>query len=108
LASASSCSYMAGMTFVIVMVDERGSAAAALQEYNTQLDNSRIREDRGEGKTVIVSGVGEGAFADDAPDGSMLGLIALHGSRVFNIGIMGAKGISPATVRSLMQTALSR
>jgi hypothetical protein len=31
-ASASSCSYMAGMTIVLISVDERGTGAAALKE----------------------------------------------------------------------------
>ena len=41
--------YMAGMTIVLISVDERGTAAAAMQEYNTQLDNSHIRDKDKEG-----------------------------------------------------------
>ena len=43
-ATASSCTYMAGTMMVLLSVDERGTAGAAMEEYHTQLDNSHIRD----------------------------------------------------------------
>ena len=112
-ASESSCSYMAGMTIVLISVDERGTAAAAMQEYNTQLDNSHIRDKDKEGaadaqKTVLEPGIGAGAFSDDLVNGSVLSITALHGSRVFTLGIVGGGPIPHERVRGLMQSAISR
>jgi hypothetical protein len=42
--TASSCTYMAGTMMVLLSVDERGTAGAAMEEYHTQLDNSHIRD----------------------------------------------------------------
>jgi hypothetical protein len=103
-ASASSCLYRAGMTMVIVSVDERGSAAAAMTEYNTQLDNSRGRDKEGQ-KTVLEPGLGEAAFS--GVDGPALDITAVHGSRVFQLGVVGAQSFPHEQLRSLMQTAIS-
>jgi hypothetical protein len=111
-ASTSSCSYMAGTTIVLISVNELGTAAAALKEYNTQLDNSRVREKDKEGapdaqKTVMLSGIGEGAFSDNMADSSEMDITAVHGSRVFLIGVVGAKSFPQERLRGLMQTAIS-
>jgi hypothetical protein len=111
-ASASNCSYMAGMIIVLISVDERGSAEAAMKEYKTQIDNSHIRDQEKKGesdeqKTVLEPGIGEGAFSDDMVNGSEVGITAVHGSRVFLIGIVGAKSIPHERVRNLMQMAIS-
>jgi hypothetical protein len=111
-ASKSTCTYMAGTTIVVLSVDERGSAAAAMQEYNTQLDNSCSRERDGAAggkKTVLEPGMGESAFSDTMVDGSELEVTAVHGSRVFLLGIVGAgAGSLPhERVRSLVQAAIS-
>jgi len=111
-ASMSTCSYMAGMTMVLISVDERGSAAAAMTEYGTQLDDSRIRDKDKEGaadaqKTVLEPGIGEGAFSDDLVNGSALSITAVHGSRVFTLGIVSGGPIPHERVRNLMQSAIS-
>jgi hypothetical protein len=111
-ASESSCMYMAGPTMVLLSVDERGTTGAAMQEYQTQLDNSHIRDKDKQGasdeqKTVLESGIGDGAFSDDLTDGSVLSITAVHGSRVFTIGIMGAASLPHEKVRNLIQTAVS-
>jgi hypothetical protein len=111
-ATASSCTYMAGTMMVLLSVDERGTAGAAMEEYHTQLDNSHIRDKDKKGapdeqKTVLEAGIGEGAFSDDMTDGSVLGITAVHGSRVFTIGIVGAKSVPHERVRNLIQTAIS-
>ena len=98
---------------MLISVDERGTAAAAMQEYNTQLDNSHIRDKDKEGaadaqKTVLEPGIGEAAFSYDMVNGSVLGITAVHGSRVFTLGIVGAGPIPHERVRSLMQSAISR
>ena len=112
-ASMSSCTYRAGMTLVLLSVDERGTAAAAMKEYNSQLADSRGRDTEKKGspdeqKTVLEPGIGEGAFADDMTNGSVLALTAVHGSRIFQVGIVGASSIPHERVRNLMQTAVSR
>jgi hypothetical protein len=111
-ASASSCSYMAGMTIVVISVDERGTAAAAMKEYSAQLDNSHLRDKEKEGaadaqKTVLEPGIGEGAFSDDMLSGSVLSITAVHGSRIFTLGIVGGGPIPHERVRGLMQSAIS-
>jgi hypothetical protein len=111
-ASASSCTYMAGTVIVLISVDERGNAAAAMTEYKTQIDNSHIRDQDKKGqsdeqKTVLEPGIGQGAFSDDMVDGSELSITAVNGSRVFMIGIVGAKSVPHERVRNLMQNAIS-
>jgi len=101
------------MTIVLISVDERGTAAAALKEYKTQLDNSHIRDKEKDGapdaqKTVLEPGIGAGAFSDDLVNGSVLSITALHGSRVFTLGIVGGGPIPHERVRGLMQSAISR
>jgi hypothetical protein len=97
---------------VVLIVDERGSAAAAMKEYNSQLDDSRDRDKgkkgaRDEQKTILESGIGEGAFSDDMTDGSVLGITAVHGSRVYQVGIVGAGSIPHERVHALMRAAVS-
>jgi hypothetical protein len=104
-ASASSCTYLAGAIMVLLTVDERGTPAEAAKEFNTQLDNSRSR-DQDEQKTVMEAGIGDRAFSDDMANGSVRGITALHGSRLFTLGIVNAGPVPHERVRSLMQTAL--
>jgi len=111
-ATASSCLYSAGATMVVLLVDERGTAAAAMQEYHSQLDDSRSRDKDKQGasdeqKTVLEAGLGDAAFSDDMTNGSVLGITAVHGSRIFTIGVVGAVSLPHERVRSLLQTALS-
>jgi hypothetical protein len=111
-ASASSCTYRAGMVMVLLSVDERGTPAAAMKEYKSQLDDSRGRDTEKKGssdeqKTVLEPGIGEGAFSDDMTNGSVLAITAVHGSRIFQVGIVGAGSISHERVRALIQTAIS-
>jgi|HubBroStandDraft_4_1064222.scaffolds.fasta_scaffold184671_2 hypothetical protein len=111
-ASTSSCNYMAGKTIVLISVDERGTAEAAMQEYNTQLDNNRVRDKEKDGasgqqKPVLEPGIGEGAFSDEMGNGSEIDITAVHGSQVFLIVIVGGGTIPHERVRSLMQSAIS-
>jgi hypothetical protein len=106
-ASASSCTYVAGKTYVVLSVDERGTAAEAMKEYADQLDNSHIRNNRDNGKTVLEPGLGEAAFFGDSGDNSEVSITSVHGSRVFTLGFVSAGSIPHDRIRSLMQTALS-
>jgi hypothetical protein len=106
-ASASSCTYVAGKTYVVLSVDERGTAAEAMKEYADQLDNSRIRNNRDNGKTVLEAGLGEAAFFDDSGDNSEVSITSVHGSRVFMLGFVSAGSIPHDRIHSLMQAALS-
>jgi hypothetical protein len=111
-ATASSCMYTAATILVLLNVDERGTAGAAMEEYHTQLDDSHMRDKDKKGasdeqKTVLESGIGEGAFSDDMTNGSVRDITAVHGSRVFKIGIIGAGSVPHERLRNLIQTAIS-
>jgi hypothetical protein len=111
-ATASNCTYRAGMTMILLSVDERGTAGAAMKEYQTQLDNSHIRDEDKKGasdeqKTIPETGIGEAAFSDDMTNGSVLSITAVHGSRVFTLGIVGAASVPHERVRSLIQAAVN-
>lgn len=111
-ASASSCMYMAGTVAVIVVVDERGTADAAKQAYQSELIDSQAKDKDNKGtsneqKTVIEAGIGEGAFSDNMTNGSMQDITAVHGSRLFKVGIMGAGSLPHDRIRALIQTAVS-
>jgi hypothetical protein len=111
-ATASSCSYRAGTVMILLIVDERGTAGAAMKEYQTQLDDSRNQDKDKQGapdeqKTALESGIGEGAFSNDMTNGSVLGITAVRGSRIFTIGIVGAGSVPHERVRNLIQTVVS-
>ncbi|MGA2396485.1 MAG: hypothetical protein ABSG30_00260 [Steroidobacteraceae bacterium] len=111
-ATVSSCMWMAGRTTVVLSVDERGTADAAMTAYRTQLADSQSKSKdtmgaRDEQKTTPESGIGEGAYAEDRSDGSSLGMTAVHGTRVFTLGALGAGSLPHEGLRNLMQTAVS-
>jgi len=111
-ATASSCMYMAAPEAVILIVDERGTATAAMQKFKSELDNSQTKDKETEGsssaqKTVLEKGIGDGAFSDNLTNGSMQEFTAVHGSRVFKVGIMGAGALPTDRIRTLIQTAVS-
>jgi hypothetical protein len=111
-ATASSCMYMATPSAVVLIVDERGTAAAAMQEFKSELNASQAKDNGTKGssseqKTVLETGIGEGAFSDNLTNGSMQEFTAVHGSRLYKVGIMGAGSLPHDRIRSLMQVAVS-
>jgi hypothetical protein len=109
-ATASSCMYMASPVIVVLIVDERGTADAAMQAYQSELNDSQAKDKEtkgasGEQKTVLETGIGEGAFSDNVTDGSVQDMTAVHGSRLFKVGIMGAGSLPHDRIRTLIQTA---
>jgi hypothetical protein len=111
-ATVSSCMWMAGRTAVVLGVDERGTADAARAAYRTQLadSQSKSKDTKGapdEQKTTPESGIGDGAYTEDRSDGSILGMTAVHGTRVFSLGALGASSLPHEKLRNLMQTAVS-
>jgi hypothetical protein len=111
-ATVSSCMWMAGRTAVVLAVDERGTAGAAMAAYRAQLadSQSKSKDTKGAGdeqKTTSESGIGDGAYGEDRSDGSILGMTAVHGSRVFTLGALGANSLPHEKLRNLMQTAVS-
>jgi hypothetical protein len=111
-ASASSCMYMATPAVVVLIVDERGTAAAAMQAFKSELNDSQEKDKDTKGssseqKTVLEAGIDEGAFSDNLTNGSMQEFTAVHGSRLYKVGIMGAGSLPHDRIRSLMQVAVS-
>jgi len=111
-ASASSCMYMASPVIVVLSVDERGTADAAMQAYRSELNDSQAKDKESKGasdeqKTVLEAGIGEGAFSDDMTNGSVQDITAVHGSRLFKVGIVGAVSLPHDRIRTLIQTAVS-
>jgi hypothetical protein len=111
-ATVSSCMWMAGRTAVVLGVDERGTADAAMAAYRTQLADSQSKSKdtkgaRDEQKTTPESGIGEGAYSEDRTDGAILGITAVHGTRVFMLGAMGAASLPHEKLRNLMQAVVS-
>jgi hypothetical protein len=110
-ASASSCMWMAGMSIVVLAVDERGTADAAMTAYHTQLSDSQSKSKDTKGasdeqKTTPESGIGEGAYSEDRTDSSILGITAVHGTRVFTLGALGAGSLPHEKLRNLMQVVI--
>jgi hypothetical protein len=101
--------WLAGKTAVVLIVDERGTAAAAMAAYRTQLPDSqsKSKDAPGEQKTTPESGIGDGAYAEDRTDGSMVGITAVHGTRVLSLGALGAGTLPHEKLRNLMQTAVA-
>jgi hypothetical protein len=111
-ATASSCMYMAAPVIVVLMVDERGTAEAAMQAYRSELNDSQAKDKQKKGesdeqKTVLEEGIGEGAFSENMTNGSVQDITAVHGSRLFKVGIMGAGSLPHDRIRTLIQTAVS-
>jgi hypothetical protein len=111
-ATASSCMYMAGATIVVLRVDERGTAGEATKEYGSQLDDSHAKDKDKKGssdeqKTVLEAGIGEAAFSDDTTNGSVRDITAVHGSRIFKLGLVGGASVPHEQLRNLMLTAVS-
>jgi hypothetical protein len=111
-ATASSCMYMAAPVIVVLIVDERGTAAAAMQAYRSELNDSQAKDEEKKGasdeqKTVLETGIGEGAFSDNMINGSVQDITAVRGSRLFKVGIMGAGSLPHDRIRTLIQTAVS-
>lgn len=111
-ASVSSCMWMAGRIAVVLGVDERGTADAAMAAYRTQLADSQSKAKdtngaRDEQKTTPESGIGEGAYSESRTDGAILGITAVHGTRVFMLGAMGAASLPHEKLRNLMQAVVS-
>lgn len=111
-ATASSCLYMAGPIAVVLLVDDRGSAGAAMEEYRTQLGDSQAKDKDTKGnpdeqKTVLESGLGDGAYSDDATNGSVRELTAVRGSLLFKLGIMGGASVPKEQMHGLMRAAVS-
>jgi len=111
-ATASSCMYMATPIIVVLTVDERGTADAAMQAYRSELNDSQAKDKEkkdapDEQKTVVEAGIGDGAFSDDMTDGSVRGITAVHGSRLYTVGIMGGGSVPHERIRGLIQTAVS-
>jgi hypothetical protein len=110
-ASVSSCMWMAGMTVVVLAVDERGTDDAAMTAYRTQLTDSQSKSKdtkgaRDEQKTAQEAGIGEGAYSEDRTDSSILGITAVHGTRVFTLGALGAGSLPHEKLRNLMQVVV--
>lgn len=111
-ATASSCLYLATPIAVVLIVDERDTAQAAMQEYRTELADSQAKDKDTKGasdeqKTVLEPGMGEAAFSDDTTNGSLRGITAVHGSLILKLGIMGGPSVPHEQMRGLMRTALS-
>jgi hypothetical protein len=111
-ATVSSCMWMAGRIAVVLSVDERGTADAAMAAYRTQLADSQSKSkdtkgERDEQKTTPESGIGEGAYAEDRSDGSILGITAVRGTRVFTLGALGAGSLPHEKLRNLIQSVVS-
>lgn len=111
-ATVSSCMWMAGRTIVVLAVDQRGTTDAATSAYRTQLadSQSKSKDTKGasdEQRTTLESGIGEGAYAEDRSDGSILGLTAVHGTRVFTLAALDAPSLPHEKLRNLMQTVVS-
>ncbi len=106
--STSTCMYRAGSLIISLSVNQLPSAAAARAEYSDELSNSRSHDaENSAQKTVLLSGVGEGAFY--AADGPAIGLTGVHGSFVIGIGLVGsgAASVPQERLRTLLQAALS-
>ena len=111
-ATASSCLYLATPVAVVLLDDDRGTAGTAMQAYRTQLSDSQAKDKGTKGtsdeqKTVLEAGLGEGAFSDNTPNGSLKDLTVVHGSLIVKLGIMGGPSVPLEQMRALMRTALS-
>jgi hypothetical protein len=104
--TTSMCAYMAGSLMIVYTVNQLPNAEAANMEFSEQLDNSRGRDQQ---KTVTEAGLGDAAFSSTTADGNSIELMALHGSRVIDIGLVGAgsAAIPRDRIRSQMQKALA-
>jgi hypothetical protein len=107
--TASSCLYQAGAMFITVQVNQLATAAAAQKEYAEQLDNSRTRDDRDSQRTMVESGIGDGAFSSGFTNGSEVEFTAVRGARIVTFGLVGpgAAAVPRERLRDLMQSALA-
>lgn len=80
--------------------------------YRTQLTDSQGKSKDTQGapdgqKTTPESGIGDGAYDEDRTDGTLLGMTAVHGARLFTLGAMRAASLPHEKIRNLMQAVVS-
>jgi hypothetical protein len=104
------CTYGYGnLSQIAVELFQFQSAAEAQKHLADELKDSQ-KDDKGSHKTVVETGVGDGAFSASADMAAMKAVTwsAVRGSKVFHLFTLGQVPLPPGRMRGLMLTAISR